>query len=246
MVNDFMPSQALKAGRLAVLSVILGLTMMLFIGGCSNAQDSKETSTSTADPAAGSESAKVHNSADVAFVTGMIPHHEQAVEMSDLILAQPVSAAGSNAEVRALAQQIADAQAPEVELMETWLKDWGMGSDTVTDDGGMNMGGGEKDGHDMAGHGSGSGEMNGGEMDDGEMNGMMTESQMNELSQATGAELDQLYLELMIAHHEGAIEMAQTELKGGRNPAALKLAQGIIDTQQAEIEQMQALLTTEP
>ncbi len=241
MVNDFMPSQALKAGRLAVLSVILGLTMMLFIGGCSNSQDSQETATSTADPAAGSESAKVHNSADVAFVTGMIPHHEQAVEMSDLILAQPVSAAGSNAEVRALAQQIADAQAPEVELMETWLKGWGMGSDTVTDDGGMNMGGGEKDGHDMSGHSS-----DGGEMDAGEMNGMMTESQMNELSQATGAELDQLYLELMIAHHEGAIEMAQTELKDGRNPAALKLAQEIIDTQQAEIKQMQALLTTEP
>ena len=235
-----MPTQVLRTANRLLIGASLAMTLLLF-AGCSNAQDSKETSTSTADPAAGSESAMVHNSADVAFVTGMIPHHEQAVEMSDLVLAQPVSAAGSNAEVRALAQQIADAQAPEVELMETWLEDWGMSSDTVTDDGGMNMGGGEKDGHDMAGHGSG-----GGEMDDGEMNGMMTESQMNELSQATGAELDQLYLELMIAHHEGAIEMAQTELKGGRNPAALKLAQGIIDTQQAEIEQMQALLTTEP
>ena len=221
--------------------MILGLTMMLFIGGCSNSQDSQETATSTANSPAGSESATLHNRADVAFVTGMIPHHQEALEMSDLILAQPVSAAGSNAEVRALAQQIADAQAPEVELMETWLKGWGMGSDTVTDDGGMNMGGGEKDGHDMSGHSS-----DGGEMDAGEMNGMMTESQMNELSQATGAELDQLYLELMIAHHEGAIEMAQTELKDGRNPAALKLAQEIIDTQQAEIKQMQALLTTEP
>ena len=235
-----MPTQVLRTANRLLIGASLAMTLLLF-AGCSNAQDSKETSTSTADPAAGSESAMVHNSADVAFVTGMIPHHEQAVEMSDLVLAQPVSAAGSNAEVRALAQQIADAQAPEVELMETWLEDWGMSSDTVTDDGGMNMGGGEKDGHDMSGHGSG-----GGEMDDGEMNGMMTESQMNELSQATGAELDQLYLELMIAHHEGAIEMAQTELKGGRNPAALKLAQGIIDTQQAEIEQMQALLTTEP
>ena len=221
--------------------MILGLTMMLFIGGCSNSQDSQETATSTANSPAGSESATLHNRADVAFVTGMIPHHQEALEMSDLILAQPVSAAGSNAEVRALAQQIADAQAPEVEQMKTWVKDWGMGSDTVTDDGGMNMGGGEKDGHDMSGHSS-----DGGEMDAGEMNGMMTESQMNELSQATVAELDQLYLELMIAHHEGAIEMAQTELKDGRNPAALKLAQEIIDTQQAEIKQMQALLTTEP
>ena len=246
MVNDFMPSQALKAGRLAVLSVILGLTMMLFIGGCSNSQDSQETATSTANSPAGSESAKVHNSADVAFVTGMIPHHQEALEMSDLILAQPVSAAGSNAEVRALAQQIADAQAPEVEQMKTWVKDWGMGSDTVTDDGGMNMGGGEMDGHEMDGADMDGADMGGADAGGAAMNGMMTEAQMNELSQATGAELDQLYLELMIAHHEGAIEMAQTELKEGKNPAALKLAQEIIDTQQAEIEQMQALLTTEP
>ena len=233
-----MPTQVLSTANRLRLGAILVMTLMLFAAGCSNAQDSQETSTSTAVPAAGSESAKVHNSADVAFVTGMIPHHEQAVEMSDLILAQPVSAAGSNAEVRALAQQIADAQAPEVGQMRTWLKDWGMGSDTVTDDGGMNMGGGEMDGHDMSGHGSGDGEM-----DAGEMNGMMTEAQMNELSQATGAELDQLYLELMIAHNEGAIEMAQTELKEGKNPAALKLAQGVINTQQAEIKQMRALLT---
>ena len=240
MVNDFMPSQALKAGRLAVLSVILGLTMMLFIGGCSNSQDSQETATSTANSPAGSESATLHNRADVAFVTGMIPHHQEALEMSDLILAQPVSAAGSNAEVRALAQQIADAQAPEVEQMKTWVKDWGMGSDTVTDDGGMNMGGGEMDGHEMDGA-----DMSGADAGGAAMNGMMTEAQMNELSQATGAELDQLYLELMIAHHEGAIEMAQTELKEGKNPAALKLAQGVIDTQQAEIKQMQALLTAE-
>ncbi|CAB4817496.1 unannotated protein [freshwater metagenome] len=110
--------------------------------------------------------------------------------------------------------------------------------DTATDDGGMNMGGGEMDGHEMDGA-----DMSGADAGGAAMNGMMTEAQMNELSQATGAELDQLYLELMIAHHEGAIEMAQTELKEGKNPAALKLAQGVINTQQAEIKQMRALLT---
>jgi len=216
------------------------MTLMLFAAGCSNAQDSQETSTSAANSPAGSESATVHNTADVDFVTGMIPHHEQAVEMSDLVLAQPDPSPGSDEAVRAIARQVRDAQAPEIELMETWLEDWGMGSDTGTDGGG----------HDMAGHGSDGGDMegadmDGAEMDGGEMNGMMTESQMNELSQATGAELDQLYLELMIAHHEGAIEMAQTELKEGKNPAALKLAQEIIDTQQAEIEQMQDLLNAD-
>lgn len=235
MVKDFMPRQALKAVRLVVLNVTLGLTLMLFIGGCSNAQDSQETSTSSANSPAGSKSATVHNAADVAFVTGMIPHHQEAVEMSDLVLAQPDPSPGSDEAVRAIARQVRDAQAPEIEQMKTWLKDWGMGGDTVTDDGG-----GEMDGHDMDG-----GDMDGADMGGAAMNGMLTESQMNELSQATGAELDQLYLELMIIHHEGAIGMAQTELKEGKNPAALKLAQGVIDTQQAEIKQMQALLTAE-
>jgi len=115
-----------------------------------------------------------------------------------------------------------------------------MGSDTVTGDGGHDM-----DGHDMAGHDMAGSDMGGADMGGSAMNGMMTEAQMNELSQATGAELDQLYLALMIAHHEGAIEMAQTELKDGKNPAALKLAQGIIDTQQAEIKQMQDLLNAD-
>jgi uncharacterized protein (DUF305 family) len=165
----------------------------------------------------------------------MIPHHQEAVEMSDLVLAQPDPSPGSDEAVRAIARQVRDAQAPEIEQMKTWLKDWGMGGDTVTDDGG-----GEMDGHDMDG-----GDMDGADMGGAAMNGMLTESQMNELSQATGAELDQLYLELMIIHHEGAIGMAQTELKEGKNPAALKLAQGVIDTQQAEIKQMQALLTAE-
>ena len=232
---DFTPTKVLKTANPLLLGATLAMTMMLLIGGCSNAQDSQETSTSTADSPAGSESATVHNAADVAFVTGMIPHHQEAVEMSDLVLAQPDPSPGSDEAVRAIARQVRDAQAPEIEQMKTWLKDWGMGGDTVTDDGG-----GEMDGHDMDG-----GDMDGADMGGAAMNGMLTESQMNELSQATGAELDQLYLELMIIHHEGAIGMAQTELKEGKNPAALKLAQGVIDTQQAEIKQMQTLLTAE-
>lgn len=118
-----MPTQVLRTANRLILGASHAMTLMLFAAGCSNAQDSQETSTSTADPAAGSEFAKVHNSADVVFVTGMIPHHQQAVEMSDLVLAQPDSSPGSNEAVRAIARQVRDAQAPEIEQMKTWLKD---------------------------------------------------------------------------------------------------------------------------
>lgn len=66
------------------------------------------------------EAAAGHNAADVTFAQMMIPHHAQAVEMSDIILAK----AGIPAEVTALATQIKAAQGPEIATMTGWLKDW--------------------------------------------------------------------------------------------------------------------------
>lgn len=80
-----------------------------------------------------------------------------------------------------------------------------------------------------------------GGMDHG--SGMMSEEDMQALDDATGVDAARLFLEQMIAHHEGAIDMAQTELEDGSNPDALALAQTIIDTQTAEIATMQDLLT---
>ena len=62
------------------------------------------------------------------------------------------------------------------------------------------------------------------------------------LEQADGAEASRLFLEQMIVHHEGAIEMAEDELEGGENPDALELANAIIEAQSTEIEEMQELL----
>jgi uncharacterized protein (DUF305 family) len=61
-----------------------------------------------------------HNQADIMFAQMMIPHHAQAVEMSDIVLAKP----DLPAEVAALATRIKDAQAPEIEAMTGWLKSW--------------------------------------------------------------------------------------------------------------------------
>ena len=138
----------------------------------------------------------------------MIPHHEQAVEMSDTILGKD----GIDDQVQALAQQIKDAQAPEIELMQSWLTNWGMGASG-----------------DMSGMGHG--------------DGMMSDGDMAALEAADGAEAARLFLEQMIVHHEGAIEMAQTELDQGANEEVIALAQAILDTQTTEIATMENLLT---
>ena len=76
-------------------------------------------------------------------------------------------------------------------------------------------------------------------MDDG----MMSEDDMVALEAADGAEAARLFLEQMIMHHQGAIEMAQAEIEGGINPDAVALAQTIVEAQTAEIASMQDLLT---
>jgi uncharacterized protein (DUF305 family) len=75
-----------------------------------------------------------------------------------------------------------------------------------------------------------------------DMPGMMAQEDMNGLKASTGAEFDQMFLTMMIEHHEGAIEMAETEQTEGQNPDAIALAKQIVADQQAEIQTMRALL----
>ena len=121
---------------------------------------------------------------------------------------------GASPEVVDLATRIQAAQDPEVEQMTGWLEAAG---EPVT----MDM----SDGHDMS-----------------SMEGMMTADQMDALAASTGTEFDQLWLEMMIAHHEGAISQSETVKATGANAEVLALADEIIVAQQAEIAEMQALL----
>ena len=155
------------------------------------------------------------NTVDVSFTQGMIPHHSQAVEMSKLAVAN-----GASAPVQAIAARIEAAQQPEIDQMTGWLADW----DQPAPDPNESM----DEMHEMAG----------GMM----MSGMVSSADMERLRAARGAEFDRLYVEFMIQHHEGAIEMAKQQLAGGQNPDAKALAQAIIDTQQAEITELNALL----
>ena len=78
----------------------------------------------------------------------------------------------------------------------------------------------------------------------GSPGGMMSDTQMQQLGQVRGAEFDRMFLTMMIEHHNGAVQMAETELASGRNAEAKKLAQAIIDAQRAEIAEMNTLLTS--
>ena len=121
---------------------------------------------------------------------------------------------GASPEVIDLATRIKAAQDPEVELMTGWLTAAG---EPVTMDAG--------DGHDMS-----------------SMDGMMTAEQMDTMSAMTGTEFDQMWLEMMIAHHEGAISQSETVKAEGSNADVLALADQIITAQQGEITEMKALL----
>lgn len=141
---------------------------------------------------------------DQMFAAMMIPHHEQAIEMSDLALQR-----SSNPKVLALAEQIRRAQQPEIEQMKSW---------------------GATDTSDHTGH------------MDMTMEGMLSASEMSALRSATDADFDRLFLAGMIAHHEGAIDMAQMILKS-KNDEVRLLGENIVSTQQQEIDRMRALLS---
>ena len=185
----------------------LALSAALVLAGCSAGND--DGSMPGMDHGSSEQAADV-NDADVMFASMMIVHHEQAIEMSDIVLAKE----GVAPEVVGLAEEIKAAQGPEIEQLQGWLEDWGVDPEEQQMDG----------------------------MDHGD--GMMTEDDLAALESADGPEASRLFLEQMIVHHEGAVEMAQTQVDDGSNPDAVELAQTIIDAQTAEIQEMQDLLTT--
>ena len=139
------------------------------------------------------------SSTDLMFAEMMIPHHQQAIVMSELALTR-----STNPDVLALAEEIMAAQEPEIEQMKSW---------------------------------GATGEMHEGH----QMDGMLSDDEIAALEAASGAEFDRLFLEGMIKHHQGAIDMAQMVL-ASENAEAKTLGENIVATQQAEIERMQELL----
>lgn len=130
-------------------------------------------------------------------------------------MARLAATRAGNAEVRALAQRIEGAQQPEIDMMSNWLREWGKPVPNAAD---------------MGGHGHAS------------MPGMMSDADMGKLKATKGTDFDRMFLEMMIVHHEGAIQMAETEQRQGQDSRAKGLAAKVAEDQTAEIEQMRALL----
>ncbi len=148
--------------------------------------------------------AQAFNDADVMFAQGMIPHHQQAVEMADL-----AATGATDPEVKQLAAQIKAAQDPEIKTMTGWLQSWGKPTAMPG-------------GHSMP--------------------GMMADADMTKLKAARGKDFDRMFAQMMITHHNGAIQMARDEQSNGKNADAKALAKNIADSQQAEVATLQKIV----
>lgn len=146
-----------------------------------------------------------HSTDKTAFAEMMIPHHEQAIEISEI--AQQNS---TNPDVLELANIIIAAQDTEIATMQRWLE------------------GTDPNSHSMDDHA-------------GHMSGMLSASEISALSEATGTEFDKLFLEAMIKHHLGALEMA-TPLATANDVELSELAKKIVEEQTNEIAKMEILL----
>ncbi|BCN43265.1 DUF305 domain-containing protein [Rhodococcus hoagii] len=221
--------------------------VVALVAGCTSdeSDDNATTSATTSASVSASGTAEQggpHNDADVEYVQMMIPHHEQAVEMAELVPSRT-----GNPDIIALADQIEKAQGPEIEQMEGWLKAWGAPEPSkaeapgATSDG-MDHEGMEGDGTSMPMQSMPMTSMNSMPGMEGGGHGMMSAEQMQALENAKDAEFDKMWLELMIAHHQGAVASSEQILQTGESEQVRQLAQQIVSSQQAEIAQMEALL----
>jgi uncharacterized protein (DUF305 family) len=200
--------------REAVVLATTALALAPMVAGCGGPDDSGGPTSTHTAP-----NGDVYNDADVTFAQQMVPHHAQAIEMVDLTRGRDVSP-----EVEALAAQVMAAQTPEIETMTTWLTAWNEEVPETSRD--------HANAHDE-GHDAGI-----------DLPGMMSEEEMESLETASDAEFENIWLEMMVEHHEGAIEIARTEQDDGKFPEAIAMAEDIEASQAAEADQMKALLAS--
>lgn len=167
---------------------------------------------------------RVRSEADVNFMSGMIPHHAQAV-----LIAGWARSHGARNDVAILCDRIVVGQRDEIALMQRWLRDRGE----------------EVPAADATHHRM---KMNGMTMDM-LMPGMLNAEQLAALDKARGADFDRLFLEAMIAHHAGAVSMVDELLsspQAANDDIVYRFASDVYADQTTEIERMQKMLATVP
>jgi len=213
-------------------AVPLVLGLLLVLSGCSGGDDDAqpgETAPNIVQPGAPGEPTRTltpeelaeieppgYTPADVRFMQGMIHHHAQALRMTALVPAR-----SSDDGLGLLAKRIDLSQVTEIDQMRSWLKARGEAAPVL---------------HRKHGHAHGAGQ--------GLMPGMLTEPQLKKLAAARGKAFYRLFLESMIRHHQGAMQMV-TELflaEGGAEPEAGAFARHVDADQQIEIARMRTML----
>ena len=174
----------------------------------------------TQDPPAAAQNQQPVSEADVQFMSGMIPHHAQAV-----VIAQWAPSHGARADLKILCERIVVAQRDEIAMMQGWLRDRGQKvPDATNTKMRMSMNGME---HDML------------------MPGMLTDEQLAELDKARGVTFDRLFLNAMIKHHQGAITMVDqlfASYGAAQDDVVFRFASDVVADQSTEIERMEKML----
>ncbi|MEV6148908.1 DUF305 domain-containing protein [Nonomuraea sp. NPDC052129] len=209
----------MNIGKFSAVVATSGAALILLTacGGTDSASmDGKDMSTMSSAPAATSASAQASAQAAATFNDADVMFAQMMIphHQQAVEMAELAETRASDKEVKELSAKIKAAQDPEIQTMKGWLTDWGK----PLPSGGMDQG----MGHDMP--------------------GMMSAEDMKKLEDAKGTAFDKRFAELMIAHHNGAIDMARTEQSQGSNPEAKELAKAIETGQQAEVEQMKKIL----
>ena len=155
----------------------------------------------------------VHNAADVTFVHNMVPHHQQAVEMSAMVPGHT-----ANRHMLVIAKDISADQQAEIHAMTVLVGQWGESGAAVPDS--------HADHHGMQ-----------------PMSGMVDPATIDRLQTLDGNAFDDLWLRSMIGHHQGAVTMAQDEMAHGQSKDAIDMATNIVSAQQREIAYMTHLLS---
>jgi len=169
--------------------------------------DTEERSAPSSPATSAIEQVAAHNDADVTFAQMMIPHHEQALELTALVPDRSTDVA-----LTKLASTITAEQRPEMVALRALLLQWGADPRQLPPHGDMGM------------------------------EGMVDDATMARLASLNGAAFDTLWLQSMISHHQGAIEMANVEIANGRSADMMTMARNIVTAQESEIEQMKQML----
>ncbi len=221
-------SRVVIATALAVALLLVGATGGMLLAENRDGADTAASGTAGADPVS------------VGFAQDMAAHHVQAVTMSNWLRDRSDDRA-----VRQLAFDIGSTQQEQIGRMKGWLMLWDEPEQAVGEP--MTW----MSGHGDGAHGDGGADGDGGAHGDGHaprsagdplMPGMATEDELARMRSLSGEELDVYFLQLMLRHHQGGVDMARYAVEHSEVGAVRMLAQSMLDVQGAEVDLMRTML----